>query len=157
MSDRLVRAIVRKFENTGIAEDDLCQEGMLALLKAERTFNSQRGVKFETYASMVIRNRLIDIIRAKKKHPEIVPNPGVPNPGDIVVGEPLEDEVDRKEKRKILALVLNSCHEIERAIFNAYYQGFSYEEIGGIFAVSRKKIDNTIQKIKKRVKLEYEN
>jgi DNA-directed RNA polymerase specialized sigma24 family protein len=45
--------------------------------------------------------------------------------------------------------VLAKCNEIERAVFNAYLGGFSYGEIEKIFTINKKKIDNTIQKIKK--------
>lgn len=144
--ERLVRMIVRKFDNVGVAEDDLFQEGMLALLKAERTFNDQLGFKFETYASRVIHNRLIDVLRTAQVHTE-----DEPLAGEAVGGKPLTEEIDLMHKREILQAVLATCSEIERAIFNAYFQGYAYDEISGIFGVNAKKIDNTIQKIKKRV------
>lgn len=144
--ERLVRIQVRRFYNTGVDEDDLFQEGMLALLRAEKTFDDQKGVKFETYASHVIYNRLIDILRKHQAHYE-----EEPLPLDTAVGEPLGDEIERRRKLRLVRKVLAGCTDIERAIFNAYYQGYSYKEICGIFDVTTKKIDNTIQKIKKRV------
>jgi RNA polymerase sporulation-specific sigma factor len=146
-TERFVRTVVRKFGRTGIAEEDLFQEGMLAMLKAEKTYNSAVGTKFETYASTIIRNRIIDIIRAKAAKPK---DDGVN--AEFTVGKTLEDEIDLIEKNRLLKSVLAECTEIERAVFSAYFQGFSYEEIKTIFNVNSKKIDNTIQKVKRRVK-----
>ena len=43
----VIRTVIRKFQVTAIAEDDLYQEGMLALLKAERTYKKmvERNLK----------------------------------------------------------------------------------------------------------------
>ena len=54
---------------------------------------------------------------------------------------------DKEELLKILHEVLDNCSEIEQAIFNAYFQGYSYQEICEIFGINKKKVDNTIQKI----------
>ena len=134
----LVRMLMRKYEITRISEDDLFQEGMLALLKAEKTFQEGKGAKFETYASRVINNHLIDVMRTYKLDPETEPEPE-PEP------DPYADV--RKSLKKILREALEHCSEFERAIFSAYYQGYSYQEICEIFEISQKKVDNTIQKI----------
>ena len=42
--------------------------------------------------------------------------------------------------------------ELERAIFNSYIEGFSYEEMGRIFELNRKKVDNIVQKVKRIIK-----
>lgn len=150
-NERLVRAIIRKFENTGIAEDDLFQEGMLALLKAERTYHKQGGAKFETYASVVIRNHLIDVIRTHKTEPTV----------QFEIAATTEEITDaqRDEKKaellKILHETLHDCSAVEKAIFNAYFQGYSYQEICAIFGINQKKVDNTIQKIRKLAKANY--
>jgi RNA polymerase sigma factor (sigma-70 family) len=145
-NERMVRAVVRKFINCGIAEDDLFQEGMLALLKAQRTYSDQKGVKFETYAGVIIRNRIIDIIRASHIYEEQSDD----NSQTQLTGETLEHEVDILEKSRLLQNILNTkCTEIERAIFNAYYSGYDYKEISKIFEITNKKIDNTVQKIKR--------
>jgi len=140
--ERLVRAVIRtvirKFEGTGIAEEDLFQEGMLALLKAERTFKKDGGAKFETYASVVIHNRIVDVLRMHKEDP-------IDLTEDITPDNQNNDA--REELLKILHEVLDNCTEFEKAIFNAYFQGYSYQEICEIFGINKKKVDNTIQKI----------
>jgi len=143
--DKLVRAVVRRFVNFDIYdEDDLFQEGCIALLKAEKTFDENKGIKFETYASTIIRNRIFDILRVGLKEQHEI---GI----DEVTGKTLESEITAIEKNKIIGRVLTKCNDIERAIFNAYLGGYSYDEIEKIFTTNKKKIDNTIQKIKRMV------
>lgn len=145
--ERLVRIQVRRFDISSSAEEDLFQEGMIALLKAEKTFDEERGVKFETYASHVIRNHLLDVLRKYKKSSD-EEEPLLP---DVTDDESLEDKIERQRKLRLLRKVWAECSDIERAIFKAYWHGHSYKEICDIFDVTPKKIDNTIQKIKKRV------
>lgn len=143
MTDRLVRILARKFATHHMQEEDLYQEGMLALIKAEMTYKPESGVKLETYASRVITNRFIDLLRKSGENLDILNE-------DTQSGEyNLDDEVNLLEIKKILREQIN---DIERAIFNSYVEGFSYEEMGAIFELPRKKIDNIVQKVKRKVK-----
>ena len=143
MNTRLVRLLARKFTNTGMDEEDLVQEGMLAYMRAVGTYNPDAGVQFDTYASRVITNRYLDLVRRK---PETDMHLNVEN---TIAEFSIDDEIDLIQINEILQ---NNVPEMERAIFNAYVQGFSYEEISKIFDLPRKKIDNTVQKVKRQIK-----
>jgi RNA polymerase sporulation-specific sigma factor len=142
MNERLVRILARKFANKRIKEEDLFQEGMLAYMKAQMTFNPERGTTLDTYASTVIKNRFIDLIRKEQDTKKLTIDPQDS-------GFTIEDEMNLAEIKKIL---FKSVTEIERAIFNSYIEGISYDEIGKIFDKTRKKIDNTVQKVKRIIK-----
>ena len=43
--------------------EDLCQEGLLGLLNAARTYDVNRGVQFRKYAETCILNRLLSVAR----------------------------------------------------------------------------------------------
>lgn len=43
--------------------DDVINEGVIALINAVETFDPDRGVKFETYASLKVRGAIIDFVR----------------------------------------------------------------------------------------------
>jgi RNA polymerase sporulation-specific sigma factor len=139
---RLIRILARKFSGSAIPEEDLVQEGMLAYIRASQTFNPDAGVKFETYASRVITNRFIDLLRKTHDTSELIES-------NIEGNFSMDDQVSLLEIKKILASRVN---ELERAIFNSYIEGFSYDEIGKIFTLPRKKIDNTVQKVKRIIK-----
>ena len=152
---RLVMLIVRKFlgnqKNTcNLSEQDFFQEGMLALYRAVKTYKVGAGAKFDTYASRCIRNRLIDIVRRETSNDET----DELLESQTVASFSLEDEIDAIEKNNTIKTVLGTLPKIERAVFNSYRHGYSYNEISKIFDLSPKKIDNLIQKIKTRIKEE---
>lgn len=59
----LVRRIVHRYRTDGVDEDDLVQLGCLGLVKAIRTFDPGRGVKFATYACHHVRGQIVHHIR----------------------------------------------------------------------------------------------
>lgn len=60
---RLVVYIARKFENTGIAMEDLISIGAIGLIKAVNTFNPEKQIKLATYASRCIENEILMYLR----------------------------------------------------------------------------------------------
>jgi len=61
----LVKSIARKFINSGESLEDLEQLGYIGLINAINLYNSQRKVKFETYASWFISGEIRHYIRDK--------------------------------------------------------------------------------------------
>jgi RNA polymerase sporulation-specific sigma factor len=53
---RLVAHIVKKFDNTGEDSEDLISIGVIGLIKAINTFNSQKNTRLATYAARCIEN-----------------------------------------------------------------------------------------------------
>ena len=60
---RLVVYIARKFENTGVDNDDLVSIGTLGLIKAINSFKSEKNIKLATYASRCIENEILMYLR----------------------------------------------------------------------------------------------
>lgn len=60
---RLVVFIARKFENTGIALEDLISIGTIGLIKAVNTFDPTKKIKLATYASRCIENEILMYLR----------------------------------------------------------------------------------------------
>lgn len=52
---RLVVSIVKKFVNTNNSFDDLLSEGIFGLMRAVEKFDYERGFRFSTYATQVVR------------------------------------------------------------------------------------------------------
>jgi RNA polymerase sporulation-specific sigma factor len=148
---KMVTIIARKFVGGNLTEQDLVQEGMISLLRAHDTFNVDGGASFETYATRVIRNRLIDIIRRQKGRGFVDYSGDL---SDIVAERKYDPQVEEEflEKSSLIKKILAQLPDVERAIFNSYAQGYSYDEIVKIFDISKKKIDNTVQKVRKLVR-----
>ncbi|MFQ5795876.1 MAG: sigma-70 family RNA polymerase sigma factor [Candidatus Bipolaricaulia bacterium] len=59
----LVKAVARRFLNSGEPYEDLVQTGCIGLLNAIHNFDPERGVKFSTYATHLIRGEIRHYIR----------------------------------------------------------------------------------------------
>ena len=60
---RLVVYIARKFDNTGVDNDDLVSIGTIGLIKAINSFRVDKNIKLATYASRCIENEILMYLR----------------------------------------------------------------------------------------------
>lgn len=60
---RLVVYIARKFDNTGVDNDDLVSIGTIGLIKAVNSFRADKNIKLATYASRCIENEILMYLR----------------------------------------------------------------------------------------------
>ena len=60
---RLVVYIARKFDNTGVDNDDLISIGTIGLIKAINSFKVDKNIKLATYASRCIENEILMYLR----------------------------------------------------------------------------------------------
>lgn len=60
---RLVVYIARKFDNTGVENDDLISIGTIGLIKAINSFRANKNIKLATYASRCIENEILMYLR----------------------------------------------------------------------------------------------
>lgn len=60
---RLVVFLARKFESSGVGTEDLISIGTIGLIKAVKTYRSDKNVKLATYASRCIENEILMYLR----------------------------------------------------------------------------------------------
>lgn len=60
---RLVVYIAKKFDNTGVDNDDLVSIGTIGLIKAINSFDPNKNIKLATYASRCIENEILMYLR----------------------------------------------------------------------------------------------
>lgn len=60
---RLVVYIAKRFDNTGIEVDELISVGTLGLIKAVKSYDSEKKIKLATYASRCIENEILMYLR----------------------------------------------------------------------------------------------
>ena len=73
--------IAKKFENTGIDFEDLISIGSVGLIKAVKTFRTDKNIKLATYASRCIENELLMQLRKLSKIK-----------GEVSLDKPLSDD-----------------------------------------------------------------
>ncbi|WP_257985744.1 sigma-70 family RNA polymerase sigma factor [Bacillus sp. M6-12] len=64
----LVFYVVKMFQNSGIAYDELSSIAMVGYAKALNAYDTERNVKFSTYAINCIRNEILFFLRKEKGH-----------------------------------------------------------------------------------------
>lgn len=163
-----VRAKIKPYFLIGASNDDLLQEGMIGLFKAIRDYESGKNASFITFAEICIVRQIITAVKTatRQKH----------NPLNFYLSldKPMsDDEEDNKTMLDILCELKNSSPEdglilkerlkeleeklnnmlsyLEKQVLVLYLEGRSYQEISGILECSTKAIDNSIQRIKRKV------
>ena len=65
---RLVAHIVKKYQNSGIDQDELISIGSIGLMKAVKSYNIDKGHTFSTFAARCIQNEILMMFRSNKKY-----------------------------------------------------------------------------------------
>lgn len=133
-------------------KDDLIQEGMLGLMKAANTFDSEKG-RFSTYAAMCIRNEMFMFMRRMRKSYDkeisLYTPVGIdPDGGEIYLidtiaskSENAEDELDFKTAVQFI----NEQSERNQAIMKMRLDGFTMTEIGKVLGISQSYVSRLLQ------------
>lgn len=64
----LVYYVVKMFQTSGIAYDELASIAMVGYAKALNAFDTERNVKFSTYAINCIKNEILFFLRKERNH-----------------------------------------------------------------------------------------
>lgn len=153
---RLLYSIASKYNIDGYETQDMVQEGLLAFLIATKTYDDSGNASFKNYASKCAKNRFNDIAKkaqAKSSVPksQIVSINSIEDKTDET--QNIEDYVLEREYLKTFIKHLDSMlNSDEKKVFNMYAEGYSYKEIGEKIETSPKKVDNILQKIKKKLR-----
>jgi RNA polymerase sporulation-specific sigma factor len=149
----LVKRQARTMYLIGGENDDLIQEGMIGLFKAIRYYRQEEG-SFYTFAELCITRQMYTAVQAsnRKKHEplngyvSLEEQPQMPteqNPEALLIDqENLEDRYDQIHKR---------LSNLEKLVLELYLEGKTYEQIATVIGKNAKAVDNTIQRIKKKL------
>lgn len=136
-------------------EEDLYQEGCLSLYKCVFTFEEERKVRFSTYAYMIIRSRIKEIIRAEYRGREegvySLEKASQHDLKDLVCCDPIKYHREEQVKEE-LDTFFKSLSEEDRQILMLKEKQYSYKQISERLQIDRKRIDNRIRYLKKRLK-----
>lgn len=167
---RLVVYIARKFENTGVAIEDLTSIGAIGLIKAVHTFDPGKKIKLATYASRCIENEILMHLRRTARlklevsldEPlntdwdgnELLLSDILGTEGDVI-GRELEEEVDRE----LLAAALARLTPREQRIVELRYglnaaEECTQKQVAELLGISQSYISRLEKRIIKRLRKE---
>lgn len=167
---RLVVYIARKFENTGVDNDDLVSIGTIGLIKAINSFRVDKNIKLATYASRCIENEILMYLRrtARLKSEisfdeplntdfegnELLLSDVLGTPADSVYGD-----VEAKAERELLKEALKKLSERERKIMFLRFglgggEEMTQKDVADLLGISQSYISRLEKKIILRLRKE---
>lgn len=163
-----IRRKSRSYFIMGADEEDVIQEAMIGLMKAIRSYATDRGASFRTYAERCITGQILDAVKAaaRKKHAPLNQSVSLSKPINREEGETMEDLLQAPSASDSkMAMILSDVMEyvgqnrekvfsdLEVDVWNLYMEGKSYEEIGQTLAREKKSIYNAMERTRKKVLL----
>ncbi len=161
---RLVAHIVKKYSNS-LEADDLISVGTIGLIKAVDSFDNNKGVLLSTYASRCIENEILMLIRANKKHRDVVSLNSVLSPkadsdemelANLIPAVDEEEVFHQVETGCLMQDVITAMEDLlspmEQEIIKYRYGICGYElktqkEVADIFHISRSYISRIESKV----------
>lgn len=161
----MVKGFSRRFFIMGADSEDLVQEGMIGLFKAIQKFEEAKYSAFSTFAYQCVKNQIQDAVKSanRKKHSALnnsislnytikQENDETDEILDFLSCDEFnpETKILKKESSKSFYKKLQSLFsKKELLILSNFLQGKTYEEIANTTNVTKKKVDNTLTKIRK--------
>ena len=148
-------------KGNGLDLSDLVQEGMIGLNHAIERYREMENTLFYTYASRCIERKIISVVISSNRNKNKILNESIsydddenlimrfvkdnsPGPEEILISEELEEKLLFKIKGKLT--------DLEEQVFTLMINGFKYKEIAEILDKDEKSIDNTIQRLKAKIR-----
>jgi len=127
--------------------DDLIQEGMIALYEAARTYSPERHARFNTYARTCVYNHLISYVRGLKKGVDVV------DPDEMnEIPETTQSLEEKTADRLVVEGFMSTLSPLEKKILvKRFMERKSYLDIAAELAISAKKVDNILYKIRQQL------
>lgn len=147
----LIHAQIRNCRGAGIEDEDLAQEALMGLLAAVRSYRPDGGAAFTTYATACIRRRLLSAVRQSAPRADHE----LPLQEDLDLTDPTGDPALRLQEQETLDSLLTRLRErltpLEYSVLLLRLSECSYEEIARRLAVSKKAVDNAVQRLRRKL------
>ncbi|MEG0686990.1 MAG: sigma-70 family RNA polymerase sigma factor [Erysipelotrichales bacterium] len=164
--ERYIYYIINLFKKNyfffSMEDSDLYNEALILLYESIFNYREEFNVKFSSYYLSCLKRRYMYLIRnlasnKNKGHAlamsldvspsnEDVDLYSIISNNELAISEQVNNNYLIDKTLKKLEKKLN---ELEKNIINQYLMGYHYEEIATQYNISKKKIDNTVQKYKK--------
>ena len=155
LRDVIAKAKAAGFAQVRISDEDLVQEGMLGFLEAVKKFDPSKGVPFKAYASVCIKNRMINAFNRNNSAANSPLTGAVP-----IDDEQLTDHASNPENiideaaapAKLWRIVDSALSVYERRVLDLMLEEKSYARIAELLGTSAKSVDNAVQRIRKKIR-----
>ena len=162
----LVVKISRCYFIVGGDLEDIIQEGMIGLYKAIKNFNNQKDAMFKTFAVLCIRHQIQTAIKKSNTNKNKPLSSAISLqefseenendsflPVELIFDETPDEKVIDKEQFFILKQkIKDALSQFEYKVLTYYLNGYTYKEISQSLNVSSKSIDNSLSRVKTKLR-----
>lgn len=149
----------------GADKDDVLQEAMIGLLKAINCYDETKNASFTTFAILCIKRQIISAIKNSNSGKNKILNMAMSNSVEadeetgityenksLTFYSPEEIYLGKEKMRYLNEYLKNNLSKMENEIFEYMLAEMTYTEIAEKTGRELKSVDNTIQRIKKKLK-----
>lgn len=147
----LAKNVARSYYLKGADKEDVLQIATIGLFRAVQTYRFDCNTSFKTYATNCMRNLLLDEIRKSK------PNESEPLAIDdfedmLATVSPENAFIEKENSENLEHMLEDILKPMEADVLKLYMESLSYEEIALQLGIERKKVDNTLYSVKKKLR-----
>lgn len=139
----------------GAEKDDVHQEALIGFYKAIRDYRKGKRLNFRYFSELCVDRQIMSAINyaSRFKHRPLHKYECLSMTGSISgrANNPLK-EVILKEWLSNLELQLQDLSITERKVFGLFSQGLTYEEIASKMNITKKQVDNSLQRVRLKLK-----
>ena len=164
--ETIINNVINKYKNKainiGLEVKDLRQEGLVGLTTAVKTFSENKEATFRTYANILIERTIQDLIKSHDRIKYRSLNSAISlDTFSEEEQQSLYDVIDRNEIAPELKMIdLENRKEIvklltpfELKVYELKLDGKTNKEMSSILEKNQRSIENTVQRIKTKLKL----
>ncbi|WP_232521306.1 sigma-70 family RNA polymerase sigma factor [Tepiditoga spiralis] len=153
----MAKSVSAKYYGTWADFEDFVQVGFVGLIQAVYNYKETSNTKFSTFAYLNISSEIKSFITYlnRQKNKVLTEAIDIDNTLDDSSenGESFFETGEDEFKNILVSYIIDSSIETlkddEKEMINLWRKGYSYSEISKKLKIKNKKIDNTIQKLKK--------
>ena len=176
-----IKILIKKYRNTtftimreynlylvGMELDDFIQEGNIGILKAIKYFNEDKNVKFSSFVRLCVKSEIISFVKKHSGKRHLILTNAVYNRRltDLSTNDELSiedlyssDKYNPEKKlffkelcEELKLFFIKELSTFEQQVLILLANGYSYKDIYIKLKKEPKKIDNTIQRIRQKLK-----
>ena len=162
----LVKKRAHLYFIVGGDRDDVIQEGMIGIFKAIQSFDEEKEASFRTYVQTCIKGQIFNAIKGanRLKHQPLNESISIDEEGEnrldqIIIQGAEADPEERLILKELLELLMDDqkkgFSKAEGEVLDLMLEGHNRKEISKILDKPYKSIDNTMQRIKKKISERY--
>lgn len=150
-----IRVMTYSFQGLGYDIDDLIQEATLGFYSAIQVYDFKSS-SFSTFCYVCIRRMLVALVR-KSTNKSSIPKSFVVYSEEELMKVPSTESpeqifIAKEEYYRLKEKIVTELSEAERKILSEYLKGKDYTEIANDLNISRKTVDNALQRTRKKLR-----